>query len=228
MGFSALDLSSSESIRSAYVSSQYSFVVIPKFLNPKIGLQRSITDRLRVEAELMTVLPVSYRASNWYKVVSQTRVAPTTRFDAYEKVSGFSGQMMAHLVLAPVRFGISRFEISINSGISISRLSSEVRHEYIFCQNKCSQDTSFTNSFSGTNVGGLLGLNFDFYWTRHISTQFRLIGRSTTSFSIKPVRYTYVTLDRQGQNPTPNERFVKGHSFNLSGVDFSLSLLFHL
>jgi hypothetical protein len=227
IGITSSDLSSSEIIRTTYTGSQYPFVAVPKIYTPQLGLQYNFMDRVRLGAELNLTHPVSYRASNWYKLALRT--APTTRFDVYEKISGFSGQIMAHRVLVPVRYTISRFEVAVNSGISLSRINTDIRHEYIFCQNgNCSQDISLTRSASGTIVGGLLGLNFDFYWTRNISTQFRVIGRSTTSFSIKPVRYTYVTLDLRGRNPTSNERYVSGHSFNLSGVDFSLSMLFHL
>lgn len=227
IGMSGSNLSSSKSIRSTYIS-QYPFVAIPKFYNPQFGLQRNITSRLRVGAEVNVTPPVSYRASNWYKLVSQSRVAPATRFDIYEKVSGFSGQILAHLVLAPVRYTITRFEVAVSAGMSVSRANNKVRHEYVFCQNGCSQDTTFTRSASGTMVGAMMGLHFDFYWTRNVSTQFRMTGRSTTSFSVKPVRYTYVTLDLRGQNPTSNERVVGGHSFSLSGVDLALSLLLHL
>jgi len=226
IGFSGSNLSASNKLRATYNSSEYPFVGTPQIYNSHVGLQRSVTERVRLGAEVKFITNQTYRASNWYKVA--TRTPPEARFDVFETVSGVSNDFLLHFVVVPLKYPVSRFEIAVTSGLSVSHVKETVQHKYVFCRPPgCSQDTTFTKNAATSLFGGFLGFNMDFYWTRYVSSQFRITGRSTSSLYVAPVNYTYAMLDRWG-NQIFNERRVQGHRFGFSGVDLSLSLLLHL
>lgn len=228
IGFSQVDWGTSTAIGSAYGGSGYVYFNDPLVYSNYMGVQFDLTPRLRVGGEIRAWSPRTFYSSNWYKQAASSQPVPNARFDVWEKVSANIFSINGQFVLVPFRIPVSRFEVAIGSGMGLAMFQDQITHKYLYVSGStATDDTTFQKRFSGNVLTLEASLNVDFYWSRVVSTQFRITGRNSSSVTIPAMAFEYWDRDAR-RNRIRQTRSVSGHKLRLSGVDMSLGLVFHL
>lgn len=164
--------------------------------------------------------------SNWKG--ADNRILPVERFDIKESYSSNFFNVTINYIVVPINFVHSRWELTVGSGLSYNLLNvTGTQHfERRPFASTVLDDTSASFRQTKKGIGFLAGGSMDFYWSQHISNQFKLEYRVTPSIIVPSQTYTYVTT--RSRVRLTDTQTLKKHKVGYSGVILSFSFRFHI
>lgn len=193
-----------------------------------VTLEKNIHKQLFVGIQYSNILNQKIRGSNWVGAIQADEPTPIEQFDVIESYSSKFVNGTINYIVSPVNFANSRWELTLGAGLSYNKLNLSGNQFYERHPNPYTafDDTTASYSVSKNGLGFLFSGCMDFYWSRHISNQFKLEYRITPALKIPSQTYTYVTT--RSRIRMTDTHTLKKHAIRYSGVIMSLSFRFHI
>ena len=220
---------------SAYTESGYPYHVISQAdpsaksgrpLVLSVSAEKNIFRRVFIGLQWSHLFSQKIAGSNWMGADSKTM--PVERFDVKESYSSNFVNGTVNYIVVPINFVHSRWELTVGGGMSynVLKVTGIQRFERRPVASVVLDDTSASYKRGKKGIGFLGGGSMDFYWSHHISNQFKLEYRFTPSIKVPSQTYTYVTT--RSRVRLTDTQTLKKHKVGYSGVILSFSLRFHI
>lgn len=224
-------------VTSAFAASGYPYHIISRSdLDAKSGqpviysisIERNLSKKIFVGLQYSALLNQKITGSNWDGAIRNNKPIPVERLDVEESYSSRFINAAVYFIPVPVNMVDSRLEVAIGAGLSynVLKVSGIQRYDRRPNNFEILDDTTASFKRNGQGLGLLFSTSIDFYWTRSISTQFKLDFRASPDLVIPEQTYTYLTT--RNRIRMADTQTLKKHKISYSGAAFNLSFRFHL
>lgn len=191
-----------------------------------LTVEKNISRQVFLGAQWSRTFSQKITGSNWKGADSKTM--PVERFDVKESYASSFINATINYIVVPINFVHSRWELTVGAGLSYNMLkvTGIQRFERRPVATEILDDTSATYGQDKKGFGFLAGGSMDFYWSQHVSNQFKLEYRVTPSIEVPSQTYTYVTT--RSRVRVTDTQTLKKHKVGYSGVILSFSFRFHI